>query len=78
VRMGCLRTVDGTRFGQRAGPRIVVAGWVVPFAIGTLLGAAFDADHVGTTLVFGDRKRVSFAPVVGHRTYGAAVQLTIR
>jgi len=59
-------------------PRIVVAGWVVPLAMGMLLGAAFDADHVGTTLVFGDRKRLSIAPVVGHRTYGAAVHLTIR
>jgi hypothetical protein len=59
-------------------PEIVVSGWIVPAAMGTLFGAAIDAERVGTTLVFGSSTRLSIAPFAGRHAFGLNASVALR
>lgn len=58
-------------------PSLQAIAWILPMAVGTGLGVAFDASRTGSTLVFGGSKRVSVAPVVGPAALGVSARVTL-
>jgi hypothetical protein len=64
--------------GGRNCPTLRVTSWLVPILAGTGLGAAIDASHIGTTLVWSNGSSVAFAPLVGPRAVGVGATIRFR